>query len=268
MKVEPLPTRVGAAAWGDNLFRGSSVSQDLAGRVSQWELLALAVGHSSLPPEDVPLLDDLVVCCIAPDPRIWPLKIVRLLSAFGHPIAGTIAGTYSTEGSPFGWRSCANAAEFLVAVAEARRTRDLQDALRASHDGPFPGYGVPFREEDERVVALRKCVTQRARPDDFYWKLAHEIEGEGTAAPINIGGASGALLLDRGFTPKQILGVGPILAHPNYLANAMEGAEQAPAVLRELPTNAIDDQTTPERRSPRAVEADHPRASSPAASRS
>lgn len=261
MTVEHLITRVGAAAWGDNRFRGNSVNEDLAGRVSHWQLLALAVGHDSLPPEDAPLLDDLVVCCIAPDPRIWPLKIVRLLSAFGHPTAGTIAGTYSTEGSPFGWRSCASSAEFLVAVAEAHRSRDLSGALQDSHSGPYPGYGVPFREEDERVVALRKCVEQRDRPGDFYWKLAHKIEGEATAPPLNIGGASGALLLDRGFSPKQILGVGPILAHPNYLANAMEGAEQAPAVLRELPADAIDDQTAPKRRSPRAVEADRRRVS-------
>ncbi len=256
MSLKRLATRVGAAVWGDNLFRGRSVGQELAGKVSQWELLALAVGHESLAAADAPLLDDLITCCVAPDPRIWPLKIVRLLSAFGHVTAGTIAGSYSTEGSPFGWRSCSCSASFLLTMEDARRRGDLKRALAAPRVDPYPGYGVPFRNEDERVTALRECVRRRGRPGDVYWRLAHEVEGHPNVPPLNIGGASGALLLDRGFSPEQILGLGPILAHPNYLANAMEGAAQAPAVLRRLPEGSIDDQTAPHRRSPRAMEAD------------
>lgn len=256
MTIPPIPTRVGAARFGDNVFMGRSVKEHLAGRVSQWELLALAVGHDALDPDDAPLLDDMVVCCIAADPRIWPLKIVRLLAAFGHTTAATLAGTYCTEGSPFGWRACGLAAELLLQLDALAQTQPFESAVDLLRDGRpvVPGFGVPVRSADERVVALRTCVTKRARPATTYWDLAHRLEAYlGERVPLNIGGACGALLLDRGFTPPQIFALGPIFAAPNYLANAYEGAARADAVLQRLPSEALDDRTPAPRKSPRAL---------------
>lgn len=255
MSDTPLSTRVGAARFGDNLFRGHSVSHELAGKISQWELLALAVEHRTLDPDDTALLDDMVVCCIAADPRIWPLKIVRLLACYGHTTAGMLAGTYCTEGSPFGWRACGLAAEFLQQLAALAETQPLTSALALMRQGlpVVPGFGVPARSADERVVALRRCVEQRAPARREFWSLAHRVEAElGERTPLNVGGACGALLLDRGFSPAQIFALGPTLAAPNYLANAIEGAAQAPAVLQRLPTESLDDRTEAARLSPRA----------------
>lgn len=69
---------------------------------------------------------------------------------------------------------------------------------------------------------------------------------------MNIAAATAAVFLDVGFSPSQIGSLGPVLLLPNYLANAVEGAEQAPLILQRLPTEAIDDQTPSPRLSPRA----------------
>lgn len=248
-----IKTRVARAQWGDNRFCGHSVVDELAGNASTWQVLALAVGHTTLPPKDIPVLEDMIVCCVAADPRIWPLKTTRLISAYGHATAGMIAGMYCTEDSPFGWRSCFIAAEFLQELSDLDRdeaTADVTARLRANQR--LPGYGVAFREQDERVTALGSCLERRAPLETRYWQLARsvtEIEG---APPMNIGSACAAVLLDRGFTPQQIHALGPYIAFPNYLANALEGAKQAPAHLRTLPEHTIDDRTPKPRKSPRA----------------
>lgn len=249
-----ITTRVAVAQWGDNRFCGRSVNDDLAGTANVWQILALAVGHPHMPLEDTPILEDMVVCCVAADPRIWPLKTTRLLSAYGHATAGTIAGMYCTEDSPFGWRSCFIAARFLQelielppqALSEAIRTR-LEQGER------LPGYGVAFRKQDERVTALARCVEQRGLSQTPHWQLARQIAQVEGAPAMNIGSACAAVLLDRGFTPTQIHALGPYIAFPNYLANALEGAQQAPAALQRLPEHSIDDRCTPPRQSPRAL---------------
>lgn len=251
-----ITTRVAAARWGDNLYRGFSVRDDLAGRVDTWTAISLAVGHRRMSAEEAGVLDDVAVCALAADPRIWPLKIVRLLSAYGHVTTGTIAGIYCTEAARIGWRAYFIAGEFLEAIAghpdaEARRA-DLFGRLERKEN--LPGYGVAHRHRDERASALGTCLAAKGRTTGAYWKLASEVES--LLAPkgihINMGAAGAAAMMDLGFSPSQMLALGPYLVYANYLANAVEGAEQAPQLLRRLPESAIEDRTPSPRLSPRA----------------
>src|SRR5262249_2861665 len=95
---ERLVTRVGRALWGDNRFRGFSVGDELAGATDLWSLVALAVGHRPLGADECAILDDLAACGCAADPRIWPLKAVRLGSAYGRFTPGLVAGLLAIDG--------------------------------------------------------------------------------------------------------------------------------------------------------------------------
>lgn len=252
-----LPTLVGRADLHDNQFRGHAVS-NMAGRHATWSALSVAVGHRALDAREAALLDDIVVCSLAADPRIWPLKVVRIVAAYGRPVPAMLAGMSSTAGGFMGWGTYAPAARFLARVAEAS-SQAAREALVAAHREAkrlVPGFGVAFREEDERAVALRGCLTARDYTGT-HWSNALLLEGmlRPLGAPMNIAAASAAVLLDLGFTAEQIDALGPLLLLPNYLANAVEGAAQSPSILRTLPAEHIDDQTPPPRLSPRAAAA-------------
>ncbi|MBV1857492.1 MAG: hypothetical protein KUG77_03705 [Nannocystaceae bacterium] len=250
-----LPTAVGRADRGENQFRGFSVGAQLAGDAQHWSALSLAVGHRALSDRDCELLGDVVVCSLAADPHIWPLKVTRLVSSFGNAVPALAAGMLCTSGGFMGWGTYAPAARFLQALAKTR------PAHRASYvDGEvdrlrhIPGFGVAFRDRDERATALAGCVHKRGFEGGEHWQalvLANEIL-ERRGAPMNIAAATAAIFLDVGFSPSQLGALGPVLLLPNYLANAVEGSEQAPELLQRLPSGAIEDRTPSLRLSPRA----------------
>ncbi|MCR9162322.1 MAG: hypothetical protein ACE37F_31345 [Nannocystaceae bacterium] len=248
-----LPTTVGRAERGDNLFRGHSVASELAGRATRWRAVALAVGHPDLHPDHEALLDDMVVCSLAADPHIWPLKVTRIVAAFGRVVPAIATGMLCTAGGFMGWGTYAPAARFLVDLREAADpAAKLEAWLETTRH--IPGFGVAFRGEDERAIAFRRCATDRGATTGAHWQALELAEARlrPRGAPPNIAALSAAVLLDVGFSPAQIDALGPVLLLPNYLANAVEGAAQAPELLRRLPADALDDRTPPPRESPRA----------------
>lgn len=253
-RLGPLPTNVGAARWGDNRFRGYSVNDDLEGRTTTWDALSLSVDHRCLTRDEVAILDDFVTCNLVADPRIWPLKVTRLVSSYGNASIGILAGIYSTEGGRVGWSAFADAAAFLQRLL---REGDWSSRVTAALERGeiVPGFGVVSRGEDERAVGLKRCVERRGRSDFPAWTCARLVDEQlrPRGKPMNIAAGGAAILLDVGFNPEQIRSLGPAVLYPNYLANAVEGAAQAPEILRRLPDSAIDDRTPAPRKSPRAL---------------
>ncbi len=255
-----LRTRIGHSSWDGNQYCGYAVDE-LAGRDGMWSLISLAVGGPRLGPEEVAVLDDLAVSLIAPDPRIWPLKMTRLASAYGSPTAGQCVGYLGIARSQVGGHTIGMAAQSLVDLERRLGgdwTPERLDAVIGEITAggrPLPGFGVPYRPRDERVDVLRRCLQQRARAGGRYWDLIHTLAAhvaKQRPLPLNIGGAGAAVMLDLGFTADQVVLLGPVLLLPNYLANAAEGAEQRPAALLRLPDEVIDYVGAPPRRSPRA----------------
>jgi hypothetical protein len=67
----------------------------------------------------------------------------------------------------------------------------------------------------------------------------------------NIGLGVAAACLDLGFRPREIALLGVALAQTDFLANAVEGSEQQPSVLRRLPDDCVVYAGKPPRESPR-----------------
>jgi len=256
-----LPTRVGHAEWGDNRAFGHSVAQDLAGNERYVGLLSLAVAGRRLTVSECALLDDLAVVMTVADPRIWPLKLVRVASSHGGCLAAFAAGQLCLDEAFIGHFTTGEAARMLL------------ETRRALGDGCFDvdaitehvrvllepgkrllGIGVPFRPIDERVVMLTERVHARGRADLPFWKLfllfQTALERVKKLRP-NMGLAAAALCLDLGFTPRECAILVTALGSADFLANAVEGSLQAPAVLRELPQSAIAYRGCEPRTSPR-----------------
>jgi hypothetical protein len=256
MAEERLPTRVGHAGWGDNRFRGHSVADELAGATTMWSLLSLAVGHRVLTACESAMLDDLATCSAAADPRIWPLKAIRLGSAWGRFTAGLCTGLLVTDGV-HGPEPIVVAMEQLLAIHdELRRGEELERIVdRRLAEGRIAGFGVAVRDADERATAYQACLERRGAHELPFWSLLRRIEAITVArrgARMNIGGAMAATLLDLGFAPTDARPIAMMLLVPNLIANAHEGAAQAPAVLQHLPEAAIRYVGPPPRKSPRA----------------
>lgn len=254
-----LPTRVGHAGHGDNRFRGHGVHA-MTGTLPYWSLVALAAGHTPLDDDACAVLDALSVASCAADPRIWPLKAVRLGSAYGSATLGMTAGLLVTDGV-HGPRICEAAATWIAAVAAVVGFTPSDDALAraldpwfAKHVFPLPGLGVAAREVDERVVAFADWCARTSREHGQHWTLLRRIEVIAIRArktPMNISGAAAAVLLDLGFQPTQMHLPAVMLVMPCFVANAAEGAAQAPEVLRTLPDANVRYVGVAPRRSPR-----------------
>jgi hypothetical protein len=265
-----LPTRVGHAEWGDNHFRGCSVARDLAGFESTTGLLVLAIAGRRLDENERLMLDDVATVTNVADPRVWPLKLARVASAYGGCLAAMAAATACLDGALIGQESSTRAAEILVRLQSAV-VADGADAAKAD-DGAFEehcrrlfggqgrpvGFVVPFRPRDERVEMLTERVAARGRGELVYWRLfanlAETVWRIKNLRP-NMTIAAAAVCLDMAFTPAQI---GPLMTAVGasaFWANAFEGAQQAPACLQTLPTDCVCYVGPPARVSARAADA-------------
>jgi len=256
-----LPTRVARADWGENWFFGLRVGADMAGRDTFMSALGLASGGPRVDERDARVLDDIAVCFTAADPRIWPLKIARVASAFGSSRMAYACAHMALEGAMIGPCPATPAAQLFVdfhrelgpdasdEAVDARVQRHLDSG------GRIFGFGVPYREVDERVIALERSLVARGRANGPHWQLMRSIERallKRKNLPVNIVGAGAAVELDIGFSPEQIGVLMTAAASLSFFANAVEGARQKPDVLLRLPNEHVEYVGRAARLSPRA----------------
>lgn len=258
--VPRVVTRVAHASHGDNRFRGFSVAEQLAG-AEHWDLMSLAVGYRRLAKDEIAALNAMMACSLAADPRIFPLKVVRLVSSFGRFAPGVAAGYLMSDGGKIGPTTAAWSARMLLqleadlegAAVTAQNLRPV--ALARLRDGfRFPGFGVAFRENDERLPALRSLVQGAGRAQHHYWTLAHALDEvlRPEKIPMNLAACVAAGLLDIGFSVEQISVLFLPLLDANYIANAFEQSQEPNAALQCLPSDRVEYRGPEPRRSPRA----------------
>lgn len=246
MNTEPIKTRVGQAGWTDHRHFGMSVFNELAGTTTTTGLIALAATGRKMGEEDCRMLDDIAVILTVADPRIYPLKLVRLASAYGDPLAGMAAAVAAMQGALVGPRIAQDTAHWLKQLKEeTNQTTEgiLKGFQKLLKQGRLSGFGVPFRQEDERAVALKQRATKRNRHTGTYWKLQETVSDylkETKGIPANVGLPIAALSLDMGLNPDTLAALYTGLTINVFLANAVEGAEQAPEQLRCLPESTVE----------------------------
>ncbi|HZU85315.1 MAG TPA: hypothetical protein VE987_20430 [Polyangiaceae bacterium] len=246
----------------DNLYFGHRTLAELLGHETLTGLVAMAVTGRRPSDEEREVLDAVAVSMNSADPRIWPLKLARLVASFGGTLAGYGASHLSMEGPRIGPWPAGHAARELLALREAVGQRVDDDAGVAREVRAFlerrprvVGLGVPLRDFDERHVALSEWIRARGRDRLPYWRLhtalgavARAERGVGTNIVLGVA----AVLLDLGYEPDQISAVTTFLNQSVFAANSFEAARQHDATMQDVGEAHVAYAGPPRRRSPRA----------------
>jgi hypothetical protein len=263
MTLPQLTERTRSAYWAfdEPRYFGHRVFTELAGKESWTSLLALSIFGHRLSPELCGVLDDAAGVLTLADPRIWPLKLTRVIGAYGGFLSALCAGTLMENEARIGPWACVDAAKVLgilhtelAGSEDPARAREVVAAYRKKH-GFVWGFGTPYRGRDERVLAFRGCLERRGRAEQPYYKTMLAVAGamkEATNAEPNIGGVLAAVLLDMGLAPQEIGPMVVALAQHMFFAQAIESARQPNLALRELPTEYVTYSGQAARSSPRA----------------
>lgn len=258
--TDPIRTSVGWVAHGHNLFRGYSLRDDLI-HDGIWSLLSLAIGHRRLSAAESRYLDELAAVLPAPDPRLWPPKLMWLVGCHGSAYAAAAAAHLMMDSSWVGPGCMPGAAllwrELHEMVTTLGRSAAIDAWIAKYEPVPFPqlaGFGAPGRRVDERIEFLEAAVERHGHAEGPYYRLLVDLQAamEPTSMRVNINGAFAACALDLGFDPQQIGIVGEFILQVPLWANAVDAARIQPAALRQLDSRDIEYVGPAPRQSPRA----------------
>ena len=264
MSLPPLtePTRSAYWAFDEPRYFGHRVFSELAGRESWTGLMAMSIFGHRLSPELCGVLDDAVGVLTLADPRIWPLKLTRVVGTYGSMLPALSAGILMENEARIGPWACVDAANVLRALHaeldgkqdDPEQVREVLAKYRREHRFVW-GFGTPYRGRDERVLAFRQCMQRRGRSELPYYRTLAAIAvamKEATNAEPNIGGVLASVLLDMGLEPKEIGAMVVALAQHMFFAQAIESSRTPNLTLRELPPAYVSYAGRTPRTSPRA----------------
>jgi len=241
--IAPIETRVGTILDDDNRFFGrSAFGTWMQEAKSPTDLVAVALGID-VDDRARELLRVLAVSLTSPDARVWPLKLTRLLACHGDPAAAFFSAQLVSSGKTMGPGTVTGAAALLerwTAGDDAARAALIAGA-RAESKVRLPGFGVPFRLDDERLVGLSAVIDAGPARAGRHWRgmraLCLEVATFSEARP-NVALGAAAVLLDLGVTPALCgLGLSMLMAHV-FVAHAIEAATTDTA-LQSLPSTAV-----------------------------
>lgn len=248
--IEPIETRVAHTGADELRLHGYRVFAQLLGRTTAAQALILGMTGVLLDGEEVLVIDDIVTAMSSADPRLWPFKVTRVATAYGSAATGLATTLLAGEGGMYGSNRLAAAAAWLTDLAERGPLSDAELVAAIRDSGG--AFGVLYRARDERLIALSAQVVKRHHDKRLYWSLcdrAIRLAREQLQLEAHVYLALAALCLDLGFPRSAVGGLGFVLLFHDALANAIEGAAQAPEVLRELPWSEIADRSPPARTS-------------------
>jgi hypothetical protein len=262
--ARPRPVqRAGHIGYHDNRFCGHGVFGDLHASVRDpIDLMLLAFGVR-VADHDLEVVRCMALALCSPDARVWPLKLTRTLSSYGSPIAGFFGAQLANGSERMGPGTASGAAASLAwlaaQVGDAPPADDGDAALADAvgrhlvERGRIMGFGVPFRAEDERLLALRRMLAGHPATRRPAWRMFERLERVMRAReglPPNIVIALAALLVDLGLAPHRAgMFFGMIMA-PTFAAHALEAADHDGPLLQELPADALEYRGAGARRSP------------------
>ena len=157
---------------------------------------------------------------MAADPHIWPLKMVRVAGAYGGLWSSLCSTFMLSEGANVGPSPCARAARVLKRLEAMERDApetpfaELVERVCEEYGPRVPGFGVPGREHDERVLAIEQWLIHHhdeELDEATYWPLLKRMQPIMRArygVEMNLLNLVVAFCLDMGFDEEQVELVG------------------------------------------------------------
>jgi hypothetical protein len=244
-----LKTHVFKAGFDEHLLHDKLVFKDFAGKSSFFQFFCFALTGRELEGHNEALLNDIsVVISAVGDPRIWPLKITRIASCYGNFQAGCISSLLSQRNGLFGFEIFEKAAILHEGIyRDTSYLNDLETGASYLDElvktKSLLGFGVPFREIDERLTQTELIAQKRDMEKGIHWKaykkLKEYIVANHGIQPNSISPLC-ALLLDMQFTPHEIGALVYALQATDLIPNAFEGAHANELFYREVPWDFIN----------------------------
>jgi hypothetical protein len=175
--------------------------------------------------------------------------MTRLVAAYGAIMPAAAAGLLAQEGARIGPWTLGASAQVVVDLRSqiAGHEQEPDQVFKIVEEyvrgrGVPSGFGTPYRQADERLLAFRERIQKRGRDRLPHWQVMESVTPavrQLRHVEPNISSAAAAALLDMGVSVAEIPPLAMFLAHHMFVANAVEGANQAPALLRQLPDECI-----------------------------
>ncbi|NVB78465.1 MAG: hypothetical protein HOV81_08745 [Kofleriaceae bacterium] len=229
---------------------------ELLGRATTAQMVVLGISGTLLDDEQIAVIDDIVTAMSSADPRLWPFKVTRLAASHGTAPFGVAATLVAGEGGMYGSNRLLDAARWLAALGAKANGGTLTDDEVAAELAGAAGFGVVYRARDERFEALVRQLERRRREHLPFTALclqAARVARERIQVEAHVYLLVAAICLDLGLQPDAIAAFGVVFLFHDSLANAVEGARQAPTVLQALPRECVEYRGRAARRSPRAA---------------
>lgn len=253
-------TRAGHIADGRNRFCGADVFDQLAHEVATpADLVIRAFGGRTLDDRDREVLRGIALALASPDARVWPLKLTRVLSSHGNSYAGFHGAQLANDTDKIGPNAANSAARAFATVSdevgEAIDDPHRVDAAIARYLETTPvvgGFGVPFRDEDERLVELTKLLAghpiARRRHFRIARAFAETIRRRSDTRP-NVVSPLAATVLDFQIPPHRAGLFLAIMMSHTFAAHALEACDHDGPLLREIGFEHVAYRGHPPRRS-------------------
>lgn len=244
-----IQSKKGGWVVGKGIFNhGYSMMDDLVGKVSYMQVVALnATGR--LPERPVAdWLDAIYICLSWPDPRIWCNQIGALGGTMrASAVASTAAGVLAADAKAYGSKTLIQGVRFIqAALLDFKRGLSVDEIIRnecAKHRGKphIMGYARPLAKGDERVVAMERVQQGLGLPSGEHLRLARQIEQsllKDFDESMNIGGYISAFLSDLGYTPEEVYRIFAVLVTSGVTACYVDTCDKAPDAF--LPLRCAD----------------------------
>ncbi len=232
-------TAISRAGEGEILLRGYPIEEVIA-RLSYVEVVHLVIRGELATQTDAQVLEAVLKSAVDQQ-LINSAACAARYTASASPesvipaLAGGMLASGTVTGSP---QQCA---EMLCAALETGEAANTVVEHWLAAPGYLPGLGHPLHKQVEpRAAALRRLV-EPAGAWGSACRLLEEIaralglrRGTGGSLPVNLAGMIACVMVDRGWHPLEIGGLGALVYGPALVAHAVEEI-QSGVPLRIIP---------------------------------
>jgi hypothetical protein len=163
-----IETNLGGIVDGRFIFCGLDVNKEIAGSMTQTEVLLLWLLGRKPEPMETRLMDALITINTYPDIRIWCIRAGAYAAAAGAPEYSAFgAAATALNARLFGAQAALAFRRFLTDIAHRLDNESLESIIdeMVSKKAFFPGFGRPLIQgKDERIERMKKLLHEWRYP--------------------------------------------------------------------------------------------------------
>lgn len=210
-----IESSIGKWVGGDDIsVRGYSLFNDLFNNISYMQMIVLNATGKRISSQLAKWLENNFMCMSYPDSRIWCNQVGALHGVMQtSPSAATALGSLAADSRIYGGSQTSESAMKYLQSAfssfeNGASISDIVNQAPLRNERPaIIGFARPVIRDDERIgphqTMSKTLGFEEGKYMQFALSLSRHLE-ENYSMGINIGGYTGAFMLDQGFTPREM----------------------------------------------------------------